>query len=61
MAYMIKFGKLLVYCYLLKLWELWVIAELMKICVLRAVTSVDGMTAEAFKFTNEFLKIVVMK
>ncbi len=27
-----------------------------KICVLRAVTSVDGMTAEAFKFTNEFLE-----
>ncbi len=27
-----------------------------KICVLRAVTSVDGMTAEAFKFSNEFLE-----
>tara|TARA_X000001036_G_scaffold288111_1_gene267668 strand:+ start:56 stop:1006 length:951 start_codon:yes stop_codon:yes gene_type:complete len=27
-----------------------------KICVLRAVTSVDGMTAEVFKFSNEFLE-----
>ncbi len=27
-----------------------------KICVLRAVTSVDGMTAEAFNFDNEFLQ-----
>jgi len=28
-----------------------------KICVLRAVTSVDGMTAEAFKFSHEFLEM----
>ena len=27
-----------------------------KICVLRAVTSVDGMTAEAYKFEDEFIK-----
>jgi len=27
-----------------------------KICVLRAVTSVDGMTAEPFKFSNKFLQ-----
>ncbi len=28
-----------------------------QICVLRAVTSVDGMTAEAYKFSNNFLEI----
>ena len=28
-----------------------------KICVIRAVTSVDGMTAEAYKFSHEFLEI----
>ena len=28
-----------------------------KICVLRAVTSVDGMTAESFKFSHEFLEL----
>ena len=28
-----------------------------QICVLRAVTSVDGMTAEAYKFSNSFLEI----
>ena len=27
-----------------------------QICVLRAVTSVDGMTAEAYKFSNDFLE-----
>ncbi|MEE2695406.1 MAG: glutamine-hydrolyzing GMP synthase [Pseudomonadota bacterium] len=27
-----------------------------KICVLRAVTSVDGMTAESYKFKNEFIE-----
>ena len=27
-----------------------------KICVLRAVTSVDGMTAEAYKFKSEFIE-----
>jgi GMP synthase (glutamine-hydrolysing) len=27
-----------------------------KICVLRAVTSVDGMTAEPYKFSNKFLQ-----
>ena len=28
-----------------------------KICVLRAVTSLDGMTAESFKFSHEFLEL----
>ena len=28
-----------------------------QVCVLRAVTSVDGMTAEAYKFSNSFLEI----
>ena len=27
-----------------------------QICVLRAVTSIDGMTAEAYKFSNDFLE-----
>ena len=27
-----------------------------RICVLRAVTSVDGMTAESFKFPEKFLE-----
>ena len=27
-----------------------------KICVLRAVTSIDGMTAETYKFNDEFIK-----
>ena len=27
-----------------------------KICVLRAVTSIDGMTAETYKFSDEFIK-----
>ena len=27
-----------------------------KVCVLRAVTSVDGMTAEAYKFDDKFIK-----
>ena len=27
--------------------------------VLRAVTSVDGMTAESFKFSHEFLGVIV--
>ena len=28
-----------------------------RICILRAVTSVDGMTAESFKFNDNFLKL----
>ena len=50
-----KYGKHFVFYYLTKQWGLWGMTELMKkICVIRAVTSVDGMTAEAYKFSHEF-------
>ena len=40
-----------------KLWGLWVMVVLMSRFVIRAVTSVDGMTAEVFKFSNNFLEM----
>ena len=46
---------------LLKQWELWVILELESICLLRAVVSEDGMTANVFKFPHEFMEIVSLK
>ena len=59
---MIKFGKLMQHCFPLKQLVLWVIIELMNIsCLIRAVVSEDGMTADYFNFSSLFLNKISNK
>ena len=54
---MMKYGKL--FCVLLPVKTVGVMGDRRtyeKICVLRAVTSLDGMTAEAYKFKSDFIE-----
>jgi GMP synthase (glutamine-hydrolysing) len=53
---MIKYGKLMQLYSQLKLLELWVTQRTYEnICLLRAVTSEDGMSADYYNFPKHFL------
>ena len=59
---MTKFGK--AFAFLLPINTVGVMGDnrtYEKICVLRAVTSIDGMTAETYKFNDDFIKRLQMK
>ena len=59
---MIKFGKHMQLSFLLKLLELWEISRTYEYtCLIRAVTSEDGMTADYFNFPKEFLDKIFNK